>query len=72
MENVLGLLYIEKGQAFAVILRTLTNMGYGVEWMILNSASFGVPQIRKRLFIFAYRDPRCAGKVFPVIVLSVK
>ncbi|MBQ9347747.1 MAG: DNA (cytosine-5-)-methyltransferase [Oscillibacter sp.] len=72
MENVPGLLSMEKGRAFAVILGTLTRMGYGVEWMVLNSASFGVPQIRKRLFIFAYRDPRCAGKVFPVIGTRAK
>ena len=66
MENVPGLLYSEKGKTFSVILATLNDMGYGVEWMVLNSAAFGVPQVRKRLFIFAYRDLRCAGKVFPL------
>ena len=66
MENVPGLLYAGKGEAFSVILSTLNDMGYCVEWMVLNSAAFGVPQVRKRLFIFAYRDLRCAGKVFPL------
>ena len=67
MENVPGLLYAEKGKSFAVILATLNELGYSVEWMVLNSAAFGVPQVRKRLFIFAYRDFRCAGKVFPLL-----
>ena len=66
LENVPNLLYAEKGQIFSVILKKLVDMGYGVEWMVLNAAAFGVPQVRKRLFIFAYRDPRCAGKVFPL------
>ena len=67
MENVPGLLYAGKGAAFAVILSKLNELGYAVEWMVLNAAAFGVPQVRKRLFMFAYRDLRCAGKVFPVI-----
>ena len=66
MENVPGLLYFEKGAAFARILSVLNDLGYGADWMVLNSAAFGVPQVRKRLFIFAYRDFRCAGKVFPL------
>ena len=66
MENVPGLLYCEKGRAFSVILSTLNDLGYGVEWMVLNAAAFGLPQVRKRLFIFAYRDLRCAGKLFPL------
>ena len=36
------------------------------EWMVLNSADFRVPQVRKRVFIVGYLDPRCAGKILPV------
>ena len=66
MENVPGLLYFGKGAAFARILSVLNDLGYGADWTVLNSAAFGVPQTRKRLFVFAYRDFRCAGKVFPI------
>lgn len=41
-------------------------MGYGVEWSVLNSKHFGVPQSRKRVFIIGYLDQRCAGKILPV------
>ena len=33
---------------------------------MLNSANFGVPQSRKRVFVIGYLDPRCAGKIFPI------
>ena len=72
MENVPGLLFSEKGGSFSVIISTLNDMGYAVEWMVLNSAAFGVPQVRKRLYIIAYRDLRCAGKVFPLFGTGAK
>ena len=66
LENVPGLLSHDQGKTFAAILHTLADLGYGVEWMVLNSADFGVPQSRKRVFIVCYLDPRCAGKILPV------
>ena len=66
LENVPGLLSHDKGRTFSVILATLNDLGYRVEWMVLNSADFRVPQVRKRVFIVGYLDPRCAGKIFPV------
>ena len=65
-ENVPGLLSHDKGKTFAVILSTLDDLGYHVEWSVLNSKHFGVPQSRRRLFIIGYLDPRCAGKILPV------
>ena len=66
LENVPGLLSHDKGRTFSVILATLNDLGYRVEWMVLNSADFRVPQVRKRVFIVGYLDPRCAGKILPV------
>ena len=64
--NVPGLLTHDQGRTFAVILSALDDLGYHVEWTVLNSANFHVPQSRKRLFLICYLDPRCAGKILPV------
>ena len=66
LENVFGLLSHDQGRTFAVILSTLSDLGYCCEWMVLNSAHFGVPQSRRRVFLVGYLDPRCAGEIFPV------
>ena len=66
LENVPGLLSHDKGKTFSVILSALDDLGYHVEWSVLNSKHFGVPQSRRRLFIIGYLDPRCAGKILPV------
>jgi len=66
LENVPGLLSHDKGRTFAAILDTLCGLGYGVEWQVLNSKDFGVPQNRRRVYIVGYLDRECAGKVFPI------
>ena len=66
LENVPGLLTHDKGRTFAVILSALDELGYHVEWSVLNSANFHVPQSRKRVFLICYLDPQCAGKILPV------
>lgn len=48
LENVKGLLYHDKGNTFATVLSTLHELGYDVEWNVLNSKNFGVPQSRER------------------------
>ena len=66
LENVPGLLNHDGGRTFAAILSALSDLGYHVEWAVLNSKHFGVPQSRKRVFLICYLDPRCAGKILPV------
>ena len=65
LENVPGLLSHDKGRTFCTILSTLSELGYHVEWKVLNSKDFGVPQARKRVYIVGYLDFRCAGKILP-------
>lgn len=72
LENVPGLLSHDKGRTFAAILAALDDLGYHVEWSVLNSKHFGVPQSRKRLFLICYLDPRCAGKILPVFGTDAK
>ena len=64
-ENVPGLLSHDGGRTFAAILHTLDRLGYGVEWQVLNSKDFGVPQSRRRVYIVGYLDDRCRGKILP-------
>lgn len=51
LENVKGLLNHNKGETFKVILQTLSKLGHELQWMVLNSKFFGVPQNRERVFI---------------------
>ena len=44
----------QRGRDFGVMLRTLLNNGYSVEWRVINAAEYGFPQKRRRVFIFAY------------------
>ena len=68
LENVPGLLSHDKGRTFHTILGTFSELGYHVEWKVLNSKDFGIPQSRKRVYLIGYLDGRCAGKILPVPV----
>lgn len=66
LENVPGLLSHDGGRTFDTILSTLVELGYGVEWCVHNSANFGVPQKRRRLYIVASLGGRGTGRIFPL------
>jgi len=66
LENVAGLLSHEDGETFQTILGVLTDLGYGVEWQVLNSKDFGVPQNRERVFIVGHLGGNGGGKIFPI------
>lgn len=65
LENVKGLLSHKDGSTFATIIGVLTDLGYDVEWKILNSKFFGVPQNRERVYIVGHFGNRGGRKVFP-------
>lgn len=64
-ENVKGLLNHDGGRTFGTIIRTMDELGYDVEWQVLNSANFGVPQNRERVFIIGHLRGESERKVFP-------
>lgn len=57
LENVDRLLISpsnQRGRDFAIILKSLNDLGYAVEWRVINAAEYGMPQRRRRTFILAY------------------
>src|SRR5574344_1799372 len=66
LENVKGLLNHDRGRTFATIIGILTDLGYQVQWQVLNSKFFGVPQNRERVYIVGCLGDGCLGKIFPI------
>lgn len=56
IENVGGLFNSNKGRDFGVILQTLSSLGYGIAWRLLNSRYFGVPQSRTRVYLCCWKN----------------
>ncbi len=46
----------QRGRDFAIILASLSDLGYMVEWRVINAADYGMPQRRRRTYIIAYRE----------------
>lgn len=58
LENVDRLLQSpasQRGRDFAIILQSLADLDYIVEWRVINAAEYGMPQRRKRTYILAYK-----------------
>ena len=66
LENVAGLLNHDNGDTFETIIRTMDELGYDVEWQVLNSKDYGVPQNRERVFIIGHLRGTSGRKVFPI------
>ena len=48
----------QRGKDFAIMLASLNDHGYVVEWRVINAADFGFPQKRRRVFILAYKGKK--------------
>lgn len=66
LENVRGLLSHDEGRTFGTIIKTLWDIGYNLQWQVLNSKDFGVPQNRERIFIVGHLRGQSRPKVFPI------
>jgi len=66
LENVKGLLSHDNGNTFKTIISTLTELGYDLQWQVLNSKNFGVPQNRERVFIVGHLRGQPRPEVFPI------
>lgn len=55
MENVKGMLSVEQGRFFGRICARFESAGYRVRHRVLNAANYGVPQLRKRVFVVGTR-----------------
>ncbi len=45
----------QRGRDFGIMLRCFDDLGYGVEWRVINASEYGMPQRRRRIYIFAFR-----------------
>ena len=66
LENVKGLLSHDNGSTFKTIISALTELGYDLQWQVLNSKNFGVPQNRERVFIVGHIRGQSRPEVFPI------
>lgn len=74
LENVKNLLSIHRGFDLAAILDLLASLGYCVEYGLLNSRFFSVPQNRERVYLVAYRHSGAGSerKIFPLSAIDGK
>lgn len=56
LENVVGLVNATRGALLSDLLSGFVDLGYRVDWRVLNAASFGVPQKRERFFLLGVHE----------------
>ncbi len=56
VDRLLGSPAKQRGRDFAIILASLSDLGYVVEWRVINAADYGMPQRRRRTYIVGYLE----------------
>jgi len=56
LENVANLISHDKGETFKIIIREFNKLGYQINYEVLDSSRFNIPQKRKRVYIVAFRE----------------
>lgn len=67
IENVKGLIGHEKGKTIDTMVKVFNDIGYRVDFEVLNSKYFGVPQNRERIFLIAVREDLVKNEVWSKI-----
>ncbi|MGJ1496573.1 DNA cytosine methyltransferase [Sphingobacterium spiritivorum] len=70
MENVSGMLTMQKGKVLEIILNELENQGYNVKYKILNSKDFGAPQSRRRVILVGVRKDITINYKYPEVLYN--
>lgn len=65
-ENVKGLLSSNKREDFSKILQVLDELGYSVQWGVLDAQYFRSPQHRERVVIVGFLRSKCRAKVLSI------
>ena len=65
VENVRGLMTMWGGQVFQAIIKKFESAGYNVNFQLMNSADYGIPQVRHRVFIVGIKKELSKNYVFP-------
>ena len=62
----------QRGRDFGIILACFSELGYSVEWRVINAADYGFPQKRRRVFIFAFKNDTTYANKFSKLTHSEK
>lgn len=65
-ENVKGLLSHDGGKSFETIINKMAELGYNVEWQLVNPKDFGYPVLRERVYIIGHLRDECSEPILPI------
>jgi len=64
LENVAGLLTHDDGKTFSTIINVLNDLGYAIEYKVLDASDYGVPQKRERIYIVGFNKKKVRSSDF--------